>query len=149
MTGVGRGLAYGVVALGALFGLGAAAAAEGGVPAPSGRNAVIAVELRNMRIEKAGEVYRFVHDRAFVEQAGVGAVITQGQVCFSSGICQGKAVEYRVEPHGVYVITDAVLEPLGPEEQFAYTYQGEDDNGHPVLVIFRVSVKGDKYEMSP
>lgn len=111
------------------------------------KTARISVELRNVRIEKTGEVYRFTHDRAFVETAGVGATLTQGQVCFLSGLCKGNPVEYRLEPKGEYVIKDAVLQPLGAEEQFAFTYQGEDDNGRAVNLFFRVNVKGDTYEV--
>jgi len=111
------------------------------------KTAQISVELRNMRVEKAGEVYRFTHDRAFVETAGVGATLTQGQVCFLSGLCSGKPIEYRLEAKGEYVIRDAVLEPLGDEEQFAFTYQGEDDNGRAVNLFFRITVKGDSYEI--
>lgn len=147
VRGVGIWLLGLAVMFGLQSGLGGALASDD-MPQPAA-SPQIAVELRDMRVEQAGEAYRFVHDRAFIESAGVGVTLTQGQVCFSSGICNGKAVEYRIEPNGTYVIEDAVLQPLTPDEQFAFTYQGEDDNGRPVIVFFRVTVKGDTYEVSP
>jgi hypothetical protein len=148
MARVKGGVALGLVAAAMLTHVCPAARASDSL-ADAAQNAVIVVELQNMRVEKTGETYRFVHDRAFIERGGVGVTLTQGQVCFSSGICQGKPVEYRIEANGIYVIKDAELAPLGPEEVFAYTYQGQDDNGHPVYVFFRVTVSGDKYELSP
>ena len=109
----------------------------------------IAVEIRNMRVEKSATAFRFVHDRAFVESGGVGVTLTQGQVCFSNGLCNGKPVNYRIEAKRDFVLENAVVEPLGPEETFAYTYTGKDDNGHVVYVLFRIVVSGDHYEVTP
>ena len=102
-----------------------------------------------MRVEKAGEVYRFTHDRAFVEHGGVGVTLIQAQVCFSSGRCLGQPVDYRIEPNGELVNHDAVVEPVGDHETFAYSYTGEDDNGRRVLVLYQLRVWGDHYEVKP
>lgn len=148
MARVKLGLTSGAGVVAALMLAGPSALAAEATSAETVKTAQISVELRNMRVVKTGEVYRFTHDRAFVETAGVGATLTQGQVCFLSGLCTGKPIEYRLEPNGEYVIKDAVLEPLGAEEQFAFTYQGEDDNGRAVNVFFRITVKGDTFEMA-
>ena len=148
MARVKLGLTFGVAATAALILVSHGALASDDSSSEVVKTAQISVELRNMRVVKTGEVYRFTHDRAFIETAGVGATLTQGQVCFLSGLCTGKPIEYRLEPNGEYVIKDAVLEPLGAEEQFAFTYQGEDDNGRAVNLFFRITVKGDSYEMA-
>ncbi len=122
---------------------GFAGAAEGKA---SGR---VSVELRNVRVEKTAVAFRFLHDRAFIESGGVGVTLTQGQVCFTSGVCNGQPVNYRIEANQSFVRENAVIEPLGPEETFAYTYSGQDDNGHVVYVIFRIVVNGDQYEVTP
>lgn len=109
----------------------------------------VAVEIRNVRVEKTAAAYRFVHDRAFVESGGVGVTLTQGQVCFSNGLCTGKPVNYRIEANREFVYEGAVVEPLGAEESFAYTYSGKDDNGHVVYVLFRIMVSGERYEVTP
>jgi hypothetical protein len=118
-------------------------------PADSGRISQVSVEIRNMRVEKAGEVFRFTHDRAFVEHGGVGVMLTQAQVCFSSGRCIGQPVNYRIEPNGELVNPDAVVEPVGANETFAYRYTGEDDNGRSVLVQYEIRVAGERYEVKP
>lgn len=118
-------------------------------PADNGRTSRVSVEIRNMRVEKAGEVFRFTHDRAFVEHGGVGVTLTQAQVCFSSGRCIGQPVNYRIEPNGELVNPDAVVEPVGANETFAYRYSGEDDNGRQVLVLYQILVAGDRYEVKP
>lgn len=126
------------------FGIGAQASA-----ASAGATGHVSVELRNMRVEKTATAYRFVHDRAFVETGGVGVTLTQGQVCFSNGQCTGKPVNYRIEAHKTFVLENAVVEPLGPKETFAYTYLGKDDNGHAIYVLFRIEVSGEDYEVTP
>ncbi len=111
--------------------------------------ASISVEIRNVRVEKTATSHRFVHDRAFVESGGVGVTLTEGQVCFSSGLCNGKPVNYRIEANEAFVLENAVVEPLTPEETFAYTYLGKDDNGHVVYVLFRNTVSGEDHEVTP
>jgi len=118
-------------------------------PADDNRTGRLSVEIRNMRVEKAGEVFRFTHDRAFIEHGGVGVTLTQAQVCFSSGKCIGQPVDYRIEPNGELVNRDAVVEPVGAQETFAYSYKGEDDKGRPVLVLYEIRVAGDRYEVKP
>ncbi len=81
--------------------------------------ASISVEIRNVRVEKTATSPRFVHDRAFVESGGVGVTLTEGQVCFSSGLCNGKPVFYRIEAIEAFVLENAVVEPLTPEETVA------------------------------
>lgn len=132
-------MAWAVVAFAALPSGAAQSAATGRV----------AIEIRNVRVEKLGQAFRFVHDRAFVERGGVGVTLTQGQVCFSSGLCNGQPVNYRIEANQTYVKEDAIVEPLGPEETFAYTYTGKDDNGHMVYLLFRIKVSGDRFEIMP
>ncbi|MSO75089.1 MAG: hypothetical protein EXQ99_08125 [Alphaproteobacteria bacterium] len=144
MIGLSFRLGVLVAAFAVTFGMGARSdAAEGGATGH------VSVEIRNMRVEKPASVYRFVHDRAFVEQGGVGVTLTQGQVCFSSGQCDGKPVQYRIEAKKEFVFFNAKLVPLGAEEIFAYSYTGKDDNGHAVYVLFRVAVSGDKYKVMP
>ena len=144
MIGLSIRLGVSLTAFGLAYGGGAPSdAAEGGV---MGR---VAVEIRNMRVEKSANAFRFVHDRAFIETGGVGVTLTQGQVCFSSGQCIGKPVRYRIEAKKEFVFFNAEVEPLGAEEIFAYTYTGKDDNDHPVNVLFRIAVAGDKYQVLP
>lgn len=133
-----------LTAFAATFGVGAF-----GVAAERDATGSISVEIRNVRVEKTATSHRFVHDRAFVESGGVGVTLTQGQVCFGSGVCTGKPVKYRVEADKEFVLRNAVVEPLGAKETFAYTYSGKDDNGHAVFVLFRIEVSGEDYEVTP
>ncbi len=117
--------------------------------AESGLTGRIGVEVRNVRVERSANAFRFIHDRAFLETGGVGVTLTQGQVCFSNGQCQGKPVQYRIEANREFVFHNAEVEPLGANETFAYIYTGKDDNGHVVETKFRIVVSDDRFLVTP
>lgn len=121
----------------------------GDAAAGSKQAATVSVSIINMRVSKLGNTRQFLHDRVFTETAGVGVTLTEGTVCVSAGACNGKAINYRIEPNTSLHLTNHVVIPVGADETFDFTYVGTDDNDHPVSLKFRIKVSGEQFEVTP
>ena len=108
-----------------------------------------AVELRvsDVVFEKAGRHGQFTYTREFHDLAGLGARLTHGRVCYSSGGCISAPLEYVVEPGGVLVQEGQFLLPMSISQAFDFTYTGENGEGDDITVRARILVVGDQLEL--
>ena len=108
-----------------------------------------AVELRvsDVVFEKAGHHGQFTYTREFHDLVGLGARLTHGRVCYSSGGCISAPLEYVVEPGGVLVQEGQFLLPMSISQAFDFTYTGENGEGGDITVKARILVVEDQLEL--
>jgi hypothetical protein len=162
MASAGFGLGLTAAALGTLL-AGGAVAAEDAAPATQAPIARLAVEFRDVEIERVSgedeaggatangvpDLFEFRHRRAFIESGGVGVTLTAGQVCWAADRCLSNAVSYRIDANGTLLVENQLIRATTPQQTFAYTYLGTDDNGHQVELSFKVLIDGPRFEVTP
>lgn len=107
----------------------------------------VALRVSDVVFEKAGSYAQFTYTREFHDLAGLGARLTHGRVCYSSGGCISAPLEYVVEPGGVLVQEGQFLLPMSISQAFDFTYTGGNGEGDDITVRARILVVGDQLEL--
>ncbi len=147
--GLPRIIAVAGLALALIAPLAAVPTAAGEPPREADETPQEAVVLRvsNVVFEEAGRHGQFTYTREFHDLDGLGARITHGRVCYSSGGCISAPLEYVVEPGGVLVQEGQFLLPMSISQTFDFTYTGKNGEGDEIIVKARILVVGDQLEL--
>jgi len=108
--------------------------------------ASLSLDFSDVDYQFQGGSHIYFHTRTFTESNGVGAILTQGQICSQQAGCDPKgSVNYIINRDGQLIHTNKRFITPFSSNIITLTYWGTDDNGNPITVSNSMTVSGSTH----